>query len=440
MSLSQQAQEQLANLADHLEARREQIVHAWGQAVESDPRLTTAATLSRSQFQDHVPEIVTDFLTRLRARGRSDAKVAEQETNHDAAAHGRHRWQQGFHLRELMREWGHLHLVLLDEIEEYATGHPELDSRTHRAARRILAALCGEGVSESADQYFHLRQVEAAGNVRDLERTLDDWQQQVRQQGETWREAAHDLRGSLGVFRNVAFVLGQESLPDQIRADSVALLQRSVLSMQAMLEDVLSLARLQAGHEQRHCERFDAATLLSELCTAAEPQARERGLFLKFTGPQSLPVEGDEVKVQRIVQNLLLNALKYTQRGSVTVTWGDSGATDPQRWFLSVEDTGPGLHRGSDGPLARVLEKVTEEASKIAVQAGEEPPASPTPTPVPASVSHGTGTNLPAGEGIGLSIVKRLCELLDATLEVQSTPGVGTLFRVVLPRRYVAPG
>jgi len=81
------------------------------------------------------------------------------------------------------------------------------------------------------------------------------------------------------------------------------------------------------------------------------------------------------------------------------VTWGDSDTDDGKRWVLCVTDTGPGLNSDSAKPLARAVES-------------------------------------DAGEGIGLSIVKRLCELLDATIELKSVKDVGTTFRILFPRKY----
>ena len=75
-----------------------------------------------------------------------------------------------------------------------------------------------------------------------------------------------------------------------------------------MLDDVMNLARLQAGQEQLETRRFDAAQLLQELCEELQEQANQRGLYLKWGGPESLMVEGDPVKTRRIAQNLLINA------------------------------------------------------------------------------------------------------------------------------------
>ena len=102
-----------------------------------------------------------------------------------------------------------------------------------------------------------------------------------------------------------------------------------------------------------------------------QPMAEDRGLFLKTDGPDKLPVEGDAVKTQRIAQNLLLNALKYTARGGVTVSWGDSRQNDAHRWMLCVEDTGPGFHAGPGAPMASALEEATEEARQVENDSGD---------------------------------------------------------------------
>jgi signal transduction histidine kinase len=163
---------------------------------------------------------------------------------------------------------------------------------------------------------------------------------------------------------------------------------------------------------------------------------------LKVAGPATWQVEGDAVKTRRIVQNLLLNALKYTQEGGVTVSWGDSRANDAARWMVCVQDTGPGFHAGPGAPLAGALEGATDEARQVERDAsggegwhgGAETAVSPPRTPDNRPVHQ------ERGEGIGLSIVKRLCELLEASLELESEPGKGTTIRVILPRRYQAAG
>src|SRR6185295_20201921 len=106
------------------------------------------------------------------------------------------------------------------------------------------------------------------------------------------------------------------------------LLERSVSSLHSMLDEVMDLTRLQAGHELRDVKPIDVAVLLLELLETLQPQATQRGLILNADGVETLIIDGDAIKVRRIAQNLLLNALKYTREGGVTMGWGDSRNND----------------------------------------------------------------------------------------------------------------
>ena len=196
-------------------------------------------------------------------------------------------------------------------------------------------------------------------------------------------------------------------------------------------------ARLEAGHERRQITHFDVAAVLKEFCDTTRPLAAEKELFLVAKGSTPLMVEGDAAKIQRIVQNLVLNALKVTERGGVKVTWEPSDNERRPQWSLCIQDTGPGFKRGAANPLERALKRATDEAHEV--EKKNLAPVQPNPqadsAPTLASLTLLRG-QVPAGEGIGLSIVKRLCEMLDASLELESSEGEGTTFRIVFPRRY----
>src|SRR5215475_13149822 len=113
----------LVELATHLAARRKEILRSWQQSVEADPELTTASSLTRAQFNDHIPQVLDAFERRLQARDPVEKDVAFEDQKSSAAGHGLHRWQQGYHQRETIREWGHLHYCVLSELEEYAHQH-----------------------------------------------------------------------------------------------------------------------------------------------------------------------------------------------------------------------------------------------------------------------------------------------------------------------------
>lgn len=434
------AKEQLSALADHLLSRRDVILQAWRDAGETAGEHSISSSLSRAQFNDHIPAVLDCLAHSLNAWPDEHSAEAQRNELAQVLEHGLQRWQQGYQLREVIREWGHLQVTVADEMEHYEEAHPELEPIVLRVARRAWTQLCTHGVTESSMQYWQRQQNESAGHAADLEEALKALQTVEHSRAEAWRRAAHDLRGSVTVVRGATTLLNEredgQPLPEPIRVEVADMLTKSVASLHDMLNDLLSLARLEAGHEQLDLTTFDAATLLTDFCNASRSAATDRGLYLKTEGPDTLEVQGDRSKVLRILQNLLLNALKYTQRGGVTVTWARDSGRDTNRWTFSVQDTGPGIDENDAAPFAHELHDATMAADE-AREASTDRRRDIAPAVTVASQSEELAQHKQPGEGVGLSIVKRLCELLDAGLELATSPGQGTTFRVILPRKYV---
>jgi len=438
MSAAPPENEQLITLADHLSGRRSAILENWRYTVDNDPHLTTAPTLARKEFYDHIPAVLDAFEQILRARYLAHKAEAAEEQKERAADHGLHRWHHGYNQQDVMREWSHLHLCLVNELENYCEMNRGLDDNGVMAiARRDLARLCSDGVTESAARYAELQQLEAKARIRDLEHALEDLKELDHKRSKTWRQAVHDVRGNFGVIKIITDQL-RDDAEEALKSEFLSLLQKSVASLHTLLNNLLVLSRLEAGHEQRELQPLDAAAVLKEICDSLRPLAVERGLFLHTAGPPSLPIEGDALNIQRIAQNLILNALKYTGRGGVTVTWEALETDGLQRWVFSIEDTGPGIQNGAAASLADAIEQSTLEAQAVEQTSDDVEKSSTQPESAPtlsAQSAPDTASQQP-GEGIGLAIVKRLCELLDATLELKTEFGQGSVFRVVLPRHY----
>jgi signal transduction histidine kinase len=414
----------LTGLASHLRARRQLLLDAWRRAVDADPELRAAATLSRVQFIDHIPKILDTLERRLTAAGGAEKEAASQEQKEGAAEHGLQRWQQGYNQRETARDWGHLHLCLLAEIEAFEVTLGPTGRGAMPVARRALARLVNDGVSESASQYAEMRQAEARAQVAELERALNNLSLLERQRAGAWREAAHDLRGSVGVLQSASSILDRDGAPESMRHHSLQVLKRGVQSLQELLSDLIDLARIDAGQDHLTLETFDAAPALRQLSDRLRTVAHERSLFLRVSGPGTLEVQGDRIKILRVAQNLLLNALRYTRTGGVTLDWEASGTDQRPQWRMSIIDSGPGITQTSSAPIVQALDEATRSAQSLQDAGADEDHR-----------AGNTSSTAGHGEGIGLTIVKRLCELLEATVELDSQPH-GTTFRITLPRRY----
>lgn len=419
---------ELAALADHLAGRREAILKAWRLAVTEDATLTTGASLPKIQLNDHIPAVLQGFERQLRA-----SPGTKEDQPGDAAAHGLHRWQQGYGLAEVVRELGRLNECVVSELETCAASGftPAAMSR----ARMTWARVYSVAESASTAQYFKLQQLEAAANTREFEQALQTLQQMEHQRAALWREAVHDLRGNLGVVTNATAGLGASALAPATREMFLRMLGRNVQALHHLLDDVTCLARLQSGQEERKLETVDVAPLFHELWESMEGHARQKGLTFVHRGPAPFVVQSDRVKLRRIVQNLVLNAIRYTHTGSLELHWAEGGAEEPERWALIVKDTGPGFGQVHTSELQDALEVATEHAEQLVADARVEKISHVREEDVGVPVSDDPSGAQAHGEGIGLSIVKRLGELLDATVQVDSS-GSGTTFRIVFPRAY----
>jgi signal transduction histidine kinase len=409
---------QLAALADHLGQRQQAILESWRQAVKRDRQLPSNDALPASQLFDHIPAM----LARLQRKLRSSVERAHANATDEAlaVAHGQQRWQQGFGLREVVRELGTLNECVVVEMDQYASAEHGLSHEALSIARQVWAKMYALEIEESLGRYFELQKREAAGRLEDLERALKTAHELEKERIDLWQQAAHDLRGNLSVVANATVGLTHQELHAPARDEFVRILMRNVTALHHLLNDVTSLARLEAGTEQLSIETIDVSAIMHNLCEGVRPLAQQRRLFLLCEGPADFAARGDAVKIRRIAQNLILNAVKYTREGGITVRWGEGQTPDPKRWELIIKDTGPGLQMGSNRLLARALD-ATDDRSSVADATTHD-----VRSPDDGLASH--------GEGIGLSIVKRLCELLNATIELESAESSGTTFRILFPR------
>lgn len=422
----------LRQLADVLAQRSEDVLARWRARVNADPQVASHPRMTRQQFYDHISLLLDALCCRLRDDAQGIERAQDQRQGEVAEQHSQHRWQQGYNLPSLVREWGHLNACLIELFDELGAQTPTLATAAARA-RALWSETLTDNLTAGISEYESLLQIEASARLHNLETTLQAVRAMEVERGQLLRQVSHDLRGGLSMVAGASSLLGSQNIEAESREQIVSILQGGVRSITQMLGDLLDMSRLEAGQEQRVTAPCDVAQLLLELCSASRSLAQEKGLWLHAQGEPSLLVEGDATKIQRIAQNLLLNALKYTREGGVTLSWSSQAN---EQWGFSVSDTGPGLSRPNAPPIARELAQATRQAEAVGSQAATDGLASDGAAPTRDAAPKAFAALPTAGEGIGLSIVKRLCELLEATIELESEAGQGSTFRVVLPRAY----
>jgi signal transduction histidine kinase len=172
----------------------------------------------------------------------------------------------------------------------------------------------------------------------------------------------------------------------------------------SIVNDILDLSRIEAGNLPVTLEEFELRPLIDELLADVEPHSRKAQLqMVAELPPGPLPLLADRLKVKQILLNLLTNAIKFTPQGSVTISL--EAAEDPREVRISVADTGIGV-------AVEDQEKIFEDFRQV-----------------DNSVTREYG-----GAGLGLSICRRLANLLDGRIELSSEVGRGSTFSLVIPR------
>ncbi|GAB4438961.1 MAG: hypothetical protein OHK0015_33220 [Chloroflexi bacterium OHK40] len=249
------------------------------------------------------------------------------------------------------------------------------------------------------------KQVEA-----ELQRALHAAEAASRAKSTFLANMGHELRTPLNAIIGYSELLieaGTELTPQAAAAD-IARIHASGRHLLGLVDDLLEIARVEAGRVELNLTRFPLAPLLDEVEAAIAPEAlRNSNRLIVAYGGQPLGLRSDRGKLRQILVSLLGNACKFTESGTVTL---EVSAEPPPRpghpgqVVFAVRDTGIGV------PPEQV-----EWIFELFVQADDSP-----------SRRYG-------GTGLGLALTRRYCELLGGTIEVLSTPGAGSTFTVRLP-------
>ena len=215
-------------------------------------------------------------------------------------------------------------------------------------------------------------------------------------------DASHELRTPISVIRGEADVaLSRERTPAEYR-ESLAVVLDEARRLSRLVDDLLNLARADAGRVALQTHAFYLNELLAECCRSVQAPAQTRGLRLECLPGNDLQFTGDERLLRRLVINLLDNAIRYTPSGGTVTAALEGSAAGVQ---LRVSDTGIGI---APADAARVFERF--------YRAGE------------ARNRHD------GGFGLGLAIVRWIAESHRGTVECTSELGRGSSFTVSLPK------
>src|SRR4051794_18190097 len=240
------------------------------------------------------------------------------------------------------------------------------------------------------------------GRSGQLEKDLEESREDARRKSYFLNAVSHDLRTPLnGVLLQANLVeIGAQTGDRELLAESLAQIKSCAAASAELLNNFLEYARVDWAMEKNALATVDLAAVLQGIVRLSMPAAEQKGLYLRAQAPTHLAMRTDRVKLERILNNLVSNAVKFTEQGGVRIEVERAGSGVE----IHVIDTGIGI-----APEAQ--ERLFDEFYQL----------------------HNRERDHRKGFGLGLSIARRLARHLGGDVTVDSAPGRGSRFSVVLP-------
>ncbi|MDY6959271.1 MAG: response regulator, partial [Halobacteriota archaeon] len=243
-------------------------------------------------------------------------------------------------------------------------------------------------------------------NIQNLADELDlknkEIQEANRLKSEFLANMSHELRtpmNSIIGFSNRVLKKSGHLLPER-QFKNLEAVNRNAHNLLALINDILDLSKIEAGKMDVYYEIFDIREVISEVADAIAPLANDKGLELGKT-IENVTVRSDKNKIKQILINLLGNAIKFTNEGSIEIISRDLRDGNIQ---IVIKDTGVGINKEDLGIIFDEFRQV-----------------------------DGSSTRKEGGTGLGLSITKKFVEILSGSIKIESKYGVGTSFIVTIP-------
>ena len=221
-------------------------------------------------------------------------------------------------------------------------------------------------------------------------------------------DASHELRTPIAIIRGEADVALSRERSAAAYRETLAVILDESRRLSRLVDDLLNLARADAGNLRLETREFYFGDLLRDCCRSLQALAAARGIAVECRAPEDAPYRGDEELLHRLATNLLDNAIRHTPLGGRVEASLEAAGSD---YLIRVTDTGTGI---APEALPHLFERFYRGDAARSRQDG--------------------------GFGLGLAIVKWVAESHGGSVGVSSQPGAGSIFTVTLPRRSAGDG
>lgn len=381
----------------------DEIIATWIEEVRSDMKLDSNKELTHNEIHNALPDILHAIATLLTADPLDDE---DREFTQHALEHGSVRANQGFDTAEVVREYRILRNVVLSALE------PELCEGTVpeaiRAVRRIDDVL-DSAVLISLDSYVKQRFDTLEHMQTQLLLTNQELNRLVQSQKDNLSHLAHELKNPLNAILGFSSLLlrkqKQQLTPEAGTSLEIRQMERVISNSRQLLRlinNTLEVSRQESQEITLTLENITVPALVQAAIDTLEPAAQSKSLALAINCDRApAQVSTDSLRLQQVLTNLVSNAIRYTDQGSVTIT---CYAVDEEQWAIAVCDTGRGIDPEQQSQIFEPYVRLGDEEDY-----------------------------LPESSGLGLTIVNKLVRILQGRIELVSAVGEGSTFTVFLP-------
>ncbi len=221
---------------------------------------------------------------------------------------------------------------------------------------------------------------------------------------------SHEIRTPINAVLGMDEMILREYDDPTLRTYAVNI-QNAAKSLLSLVNEILDFSKLEAGKMEILPVQYDLSSLINDLVNMISVKARDKGLELIVEVDETMPylLIGDDVRLKQVILNVLTNAVKYTEKGSVTMRVEGKKADDQNIYFhVCIKDTGIGIKEEDIQKLFSPFERIEESRNRTI-----------------------------EGTGLGMSIVKQLLAMMDSKLEVQSVYGEGSEFSFTVRQQVV---
>jgi signal transduction histidine kinase/DNA-binding NarL/FixJ family response regulator len=258
-------------------------------------------------------------------------------------------------------------------------------------------------------------EIQVIDRTKELQKAKEEAENANRAKSTFLTNMSHELRTPLHAILGFSRLLTRDSGINEEQQERLDIINRSGEHLLGMVDDILSLSRIEAGRIELKLETFDITQMLQDVGQMMKSRAEGKGLRFTLELDPALPpfVQGDVGKLRQVLINLLGNAVKFTETGEVWLRVRSQPVADDSDMImlqLEVQDSGPGIPQDK-------LDKVFETFVRL---------------------DHAQNTE--SGTGLGLAISKSLLDMMDGEILVESEPGQGTRLKVTIPFKLAEAG